>query len=128
MINNITLVGRAGKDPEIKNFQSGAQVARVTMACTRPTKEKETDWFEIQIWGNQAKVAKDYIKKGHLFGVTGSLREEKWEKDGVKHSKVVVAAQSIRLLHQKSAGGSGDAKSGDGDSNDFFGDDGETSF
>jgi single-strand DNA-binding protein len=123
MLNNVVLVGRAGKDPEIKNLQN-SKVAQVNMAVTRPTKEKETDWFTIKLWNKQAEIAKDYLKKGHMFAVTGSLQVEEWEKDGEKKSKVVIVASQLRLLNPKGESKGGGSKGDD----DYFGDDSQTNF
>lgn len=105
MINSVALVGRAGKDPDSKSFSSGAKCVNLTMAVNRPTKEKETDWFDIQLWGLQAEIAEKYIKKGHLFGIQGNLKQETWEKDNQKHSKIVVVGHVLRLMQPKSEGG-----------------------
>ena len=48
-INHVVLVGRSGKDPEMRYFESGKVVTTFTLAVNRPTKEKQTDWFDIEI-------------------------------------------------------------------------------
>lgn len=122
MINNVSIVGKAGTDPKIHSFQGGNKVAKLSMAIQRPTKEKETDWVDIQIWGKQAEVAEKYIKKGHTFGIEGRLQQEKWEKDGVKQSRLIVVANNVRLMNPK---GSDKAEGGGEKQQDFFGNDNE---
>ncbi len=104
MINNVVIVGRAGKAPELKTFSSGAQVASLSMAIKRPTKEDETDWIDVKIWGKSAEIAQKYIKKGDLFGVEGRLHQETWEQEGQKRSKLIVAANNVRLMQPKAEG------------------------
>jgi hypothetical protein len=59
-INTITLVGRAGRDPETRFFESGSVVSNLTLAVNRPSREEEEpDWFTLEIWGKQAQVAAD---------------------------------------------------------------------
>lgn len=104
MLNSVCLVGRAGSDPEIKTFSSGSILAELRMALTRPGKDKgttETDWFQVKLWGQPAETAKAYLKKGHLFGITGELQEEHWESNGQKRSKVVVVARTLKLMQPK---------------------------
>ncbi len=102
MINNVVLVGRAGADPTIKTFSSGAQLVELNMAVNRGGKDKqETDWFQIKIWGKVAEIAEQYVKKGHLFGIIGELQQERWEKNGEKLSKVVVVARGLKLMQPK---------------------------
>jgi single-strand DNA-binding protein len=103
MINNVTLVGRAGGDPDIKTFSNDNKLAELNMAIKRYVKGKEpaTDWFQIKVWGDQANVVQQYIKKGHLFGVIGELQVESWEKNGEKRSKVVIHARRIQLMEPK---------------------------
>ncbi|MDE2100185.1 MAG: single-stranded DNA-binding protein [Patescibacteria group bacterium] len=104
MLNSVSLVGRAGNDPDIKVFNSGHKLAELRMAINRPGKEQgkqETDWFDIKIWGKSADIAEQYVKKGHIFGVIGELQVEKWEHNGNQRSKVVVNAHNLRLMQPK---------------------------
>ena len=105
MINNVVLVGRAGANPTIKTFNSGSKVAELNMALNRGSKDKqETDWFHVKFWDKQAEIAEAYIKKGHLFGVTGELQEEKWEKNGQEQRRVVVIGRTLKLMQPKDTG------------------------
>ena len=61
-VNSVTLVGRAGRDPEMRYFESGSMVANLTMAVNRRSRDDEPDWFNLEIWGKQAQVAADYVK------------------------------------------------------------------
>jgi single-strand DNA-binding protein len=58
-VNSITLVGRAGRDPEVRYFESGSVVANLTLAVNRRSRDDEPDWFNLEIWGKQAQVAAD---------------------------------------------------------------------
>jgi single-strand DNA-binding protein len=62
-VNSVTLVGRAGRDPEVRYFESGSMVANLTIAVNRRSRDDEPDWFNLEIWGKQAQVAADYVKK-----------------------------------------------------------------
>ncbi len=117
MVNSVVLVGRAGRDPEMRYFESGKVKTTFTLAVNRPTKEKETDWFDIEIWGKQAEIAGEYVRKGSLLGVEGRLEFSKWVDDGgKKNTRPFVSANSIRLLGSKkdnmsSGGGNSEASS-----------------
>lgn len=102
-INHIILVGRSGKDPEMRYFESGKVVTTFTLAVNRPMKDAQTDWFDIEIWGKQAEIAGEYVKKGSLIGVEGKIRWDSWNsKDtGELNIKPLVIADSIRLLGSK---------------------------
>ena len=102
-INHIVLVGRAGRDPEIRYFDSGKVIATFSIAINRPSKEPVTDWFDIEIWGKQAEIAGEYIKKGSLIGIEGKIRWDSWNsKDtGELNIKPMVIADNIRLLGSK---------------------------
>jgi len=101
-INSVTLTGRAGRDAEVKYFESGSCVAQFSIAVDRYSKEggKEADWFNIKLWGKQAQVAADYVRKGSLVGVTGRLEIEKWtdRASGEERSKPVVVGDRLELL------------------------------
>ena len=78
-INTINLVGRAGREPDVRYFESGSIVANFTLAVNRRTRDEEPDWFNLEIWGKQAQIAADYVKKGSLVGITGSLKIDSWK-------------------------------------------------
>ena len=102
-INSVTLVGRAGRDPEVRYFESGTVVANLTMAVNRRNREDEPDWFNLEIWGKQAQVAADYVKKGSLIGVTGSFKLDTWKdrNTGEDRNKPVVRVDRLELLGSK---------------------------
>ena len=77
-VNSVTLVGRAGRDPEVRYFESGSMVANLTIAVNRRSRDDEPDWFNLEIWGKQAQVAADYVKKGSLLGIIGSFKLDRW--------------------------------------------------
>ena len=102
-INSVTLVGRAGRDPEVRYFESGTVVANLTLAVNRRNREDEPDWFNLEIWGKQAQVAADYVKKGSLIGVTGSFKLDSWKdrNTGEERNKPVVRVDRLELLGSK---------------------------
>ncbi len=102
-INSVTLVGRAGRDPEVRYFESGTVVANLTMAVSRRNREDEPDWFNLEIWGKQAQVAADYVKKGSLIGITGSFKLDSWKdrNTGEERKKPVVRVDRLELLGSK---------------------------
>ena len=105
-INSVTLVGRAGRDPEVRYFESGTVVANLTMAVNRRNRDDEPDWFNLEIWGKQAQVAADYVKKGSLIGITGSFKLDSWKdrNTGEDRSKPVVRVDRLELLGSKRDG------------------------
>lgn len=113
-MNNITLVGRAGRDPEVRYFESGTMVANFTLAVNAYKKDEAPDWFNLTIWGKQAQVAGDYVKKGSQIAVSGRMTSEKWtdRATGEEKSKPVVVVERITLLGSKNdspGGGVGQA-------------------
>lgn len=103
-LNIVTLVGRAGKDPEVKYFESGSVVCNFTLAVNRLSRNsEEPDWFNLEIWGKTAEVAGTYVRKGSLIGVQGSLKFEYWQDraSGAKRSKPVIRVERLELLGSK---------------------------
>ena len=99
-INAINLVGRAGRDPEVRYFESGSIVANFTLAVNRRSRNEEPDWFNLEIWGKQAQVAADYVKKGSLLGISGSFKLDQWrdKTTGEHKSKPVIRVDRLDLL------------------------------
>jgi len=102
-MNVITLAGRAGRDPDVKYFESGTVVANLTLAVNATKKDADPDWFNLQIWGKTAQIAADYVRKGSQIAVTGRMTSEQWtdRNTGEKRSKPVVAVDRLTLLGSK---------------------------
>ena len=102
-MNVITLVGRAGRDPEVRYFESGTNVCNLTLAVNRRKRDEDPDWFNLEIWGKTAEVAANYVRKGGLIGVTGSMHQEEWtdRTTGEKKTKWVVRVDKLDLLGSK---------------------------
>ena len=102
-MNNITLIGRAGRDPEVRYFESGSNVANLTLAVNAFKRDDPPEWFNLEIWGKQAQVAADYVRKGTQIAVTGRIKTEKWtdRTTGQERSKPVVVVNNLELLGSK---------------------------
>jgi len=102
-INTISLVGRAGREPDVRYFESGSTVANFTLAVNRISRNDEPDWFNLEIWGKQAQIAADYVKKGSLVGITGSFKIDSWKdkNTGEDRFKPVVRVDRLNLLSSK---------------------------
>jgi single-strand DNA-binding protein len=99
-LNIIHLVGRIGAKPETRFFESGATVAKMSLAVSRNSADKTPDWFAIEAWEKLAEVATNYVDKGSLIGVTGELIFDNWQdaNTGEQRSKAIIRAKSIELL------------------------------
>ncbi len=102
-INTVNLVGRAGREPDVKYFESGSIVANFALAVNRRSKDEEPDWFNLEIWGKQAQIAADYVKKGSLIGITGSFKIDSWKdkNTGEDRFKPVIRVDRLNLLSSR---------------------------
>ena len=103
-LNEVRLIGNLGGDPEVKALNGDKTVATFRIA-TKETwkdsggqKQERTEWHNVEVWGNQAKTAGQYLTKGRSVLVLGSLRTDSWEKDGQKHSKTKIVASRVVFL------------------------------
>lgn len=115
-INHVVLIGRLTRDlgSDEKNFGyvgNGTARANVSIAVNRSRKQADGSWgdevsyFDITIWGKTAENLKPYLTKGKQICVEGHLKQDRWEKDGQKFSKVSIIADNVQLLGGKSDGG-----------------------
>lgn len=103
-LNAVTLVGRVGGDPDVKYFESGSVVCKLTLAVNRRSRNNDQpDWFNLELWGQTAEVAANYVRKGSLIGVTGALKIETWKdrSTGGDRSKPVIRVDRLELLGSK---------------------------
>ncbi len=119
-INTVVLVGRLTRDAELKYTNTGTAVCKFSLAVNRRKRSgeqwtDEVSYFDIVLWGKQGEAIHQYLGKGKQVAVNGELRQNRWEQDGQKRSKVEINANNVQLL----GGGSGAAggMSGDGASN-----------
>jgi single-strand DNA-binding protein len=110
-LNLVTLVGRAGKDPEMRYFDSGKIKCGLTLAVNRNRKKGEEtppDWFDLEMWEKTAEVCGEYVRKGSLIGITGTLTFSRWQDKTTQEAKErpVIKVDRLELLGSKrDAGG-----------------------
>ena len=104
-INKVILVGRLGKDPELRYTTSGQPVANFTVATTdvRNSKDGEkqeyTEWHRIVAWGRLAEICSEYLTKGKMVYIEGALRTRSWDdKQGGKRWTTEIVSQSMQIL------------------------------
>lgn len=103
-MNQIILVGRPGKEPEVKTTPSNQKVVTLSLGVDRRTKDGKnaTDWIDCTIWGKTADVAEKYVKKGDRIGVVGSLQTRTWQaQDGTNRKAFFVLVDRLELLSDK---------------------------
>ncbi|MRI69711.1 single-stranded DNA-binding protein [Enterococcus casseliflavus] len=108
MINNVTLVGRLTKDPDLKYTGNGTAVATFTLAVNRnftnQSGEREADFINCVIWRKPAETLANYAKKGVLIGVTGRIQTRSYDnQQGQKVYVTEVIADNFQLLESKKA-------------------------
>src|SRR3989338_577049 len=123
-VNKVIIVGNLGRDPEMRTFPSGDQVANVTIATTDKWKDKQsgemkeaTEWHRVVFNGRLAEIAGQYLRKGSQVYVEGSLRTRKWtDQSGVEKYSTEIRADQMQMLgsRQGMGGGQGGGQQGGG--------------
>jgi single-strand DNA-binding protein len=115
-VNKVILVGRLGRDPEVRNLDSGVSVANFTLATSETYRDKTsgekkeiTEWHNVVLWRGLAEIAQKYLHKGDLVYIEGKLRTRSWEKEGVTRYTTEVVADNMTMLSTKGSGSSGDS-------------------
>lgn len=104
-VNKVILVGRLGKEPEVRHLENGASVANFSIATSETYKDKtsgerreQTEWHNIVLWRGLADVAEKYLKKGDMVYIEGKLRTRSWEKDGITRYTTEVVGDNMTML------------------------------
>jgi len=102
-LNVCTFTGRAGKDPEVRYFESGKMVAEFRIAVDGWKRDEKPLWLNLKIWGKIADVAANYVRKGSMIAVSGKLENETWTDrgSGEERSKIVLNVKELTLLDSK---------------------------
>lgn len=113
-VNKVILVGHLGRDPEMRTFPDGGAVANMTIATTESWKDKQTgekkeltEWSRVVATGKLAEICAQYLRKGSLVYIEGSLRTRKYQKDGVDHYATEIRADQMRMLDKRQDGQQG---------------------
>jgi single-strand DNA-binding protein len=113
MINKVILIGRVGKDPEVRHLDNNATVARFSLATNETYKNKNgekvtnTEWHNIVVWRGLAEIAGKFVKKGTMLYVEGKIRTRSWDdKDGNKRYTTEIEADNFQMLSPKGEDGS----------------------
>jgi len=122
MINKVILVGRLGKDPEVRSTPSGTSVAKFTIATDERftdkngEKQERTEWHNIVAWGKLGEICGQYLRKGKLVYIEGSIRTDSWDdkESGQKKYRTEIVARDMKMLDRRGddEGGGGGSYSG----------------
>lgn len=112
--NNVVLMGNLTRDPDTRTTPGGTKVADLNLAVNEKRKDQNGEWIDdtlfigVTVFGRLAEIAGTYLVKGSPVHVSGKLKLDTWEQDGVKHYRHKVIGSSIQLLdfrdREKSAG------------------------
>jgi single-strand DNA-binding protein len=109
-LNRVFLMGNLTANPEVRYAPSGDAVGDLRMAINRRYKGRdgqehdEVCYVSVVVWGRQAETCGQYLQKGSPVMVEGSLKYDQWEKDGQKHSRLLVRANRVQFLGARGAG------------------------
>ena len=124
-LNKVLLMGNLTRDPEVRYTPKGTAVAELGLAVNRQftadngEKREEVTFVDVTLWGRQAEVAGEYLKKGRPVFIEGRLQMDSWEDKatGQKRSKLKVVAEGMQLIGGR--GGEGGESSGGGEAREY---------
>ena len=101
--NTVTVIGRLTRGIELNYTSGGMAIGKMSIANNYSKKQgdawqDEVNYFDITLFGRRAEALSQYLTKGTQISVTGSLRQDRWEQDGQKRSRVGIMANDIQLL------------------------------
>jgi single-strand DNA-binding protein len=106
-LNRVQIIGRLGKDPETRYTPKGTKVCQFTVAVddrwrsAEGETHKRTDWFNVEAWGRLGEICQEYLTKGQLVYVEGSLHFDQYEKGGEKRYFTKLTASGMQMLERK---------------------------
>jgi single-strand DNA-binding protein len=119
-VNKVILIGNLGADPEVRFTGSGTAVANFNIATTERfnnregEKQERTEWHRIVMFGRQAEIAKEYLRKGRQVYIEGRLQTRQWEdQQGQKRYTTEVVCNNMQMIGSRGGGGGDDFPSQD---------------
>jgi single-strand DNA-binding protein len=119
-VNKVILIGRLGRDPEVRYTPSGAAVANFSIATSEEWKDKNTgekqertEWHRIDAWRRLGEICGEYLRKGSHVYIEGRLQTDQWEdRDGNKRYTTKIVAQKMQMLDSAAKGGRAEPSDG----------------
>jgi single-strand DNA-binding protein len=108
--NRVVLVGNVTRDIELRYTPSGTAVTDLGLAVNERIKKneqwvEEAHFFDVTLWGRTAEIAGEYLSKGSSVLIEGRLKQDRWEQDGQKRTKVKIVGEKMQMLGSKGGGG-----------------------
>lgn len=102
-INQVVLIGNCVRDVAISYTQGGMCIGKLSLASNRSVKQNgqwvsEVSYFDVTIFGKTAENLQPYLLKGQKIAISGILKQDRWEKDGHKYSKIGIVANTVQLI------------------------------
>lgn len=128
-VNKVILVGNVGRDPEVKYLDNNKVVAKLAIATNESYRDRngnvvdQTEWHNIEMWDDLAKLAEKYVKKGKLLYVEGKIRTNKWtdrETNQERQSKFIRATAMNFLGSSRDSEGDGGSSYNRGNDNNNY--------
>lgn len=120
-VNKVILVGNLGADPEVKYLEGDNVVANIRLATTEAYKDRngnrveQTEWHDLELWGGQAKIAEQYLKKGMQIYVEGKIKSDTWQdQEGNNRKRTKIRVLSFTMLGSRSDSPSAPSNPGEG--------------
>ncbi len=108
-VNKVFILGNLGRDPEVKELQSGTKVANIPVATTETFKDRNgerqerTEWHNVDLWNRQAEIAQEYLSKGDSVFIEGTIRTDKWQdQEGNDRYTTKIRGLSMTMLGKRS--------------------------
>ncbi len=117
-INRVFLSGNLTRDPDVMATNSGITVLTFGIAVNDRKKSDMGEWenypnfFDCVVYGNRADALKSYLEKGSRVAVEGRLRQQRWEKDGQKRSRIEVVVEELCMFFDKGRGAASEPQTG----------------
>ncbi len=107
-LNKVLIIGRVGRDPEMRYTPSGRPVTSFSVGTSRTwstqdgEKHMETEWFNVVAWSNLAEICKQYLSKDRLVYIEGRLQTRHWDdQDGNRHLATEIVANEMIMLDER---------------------------
>lgn len=111
MLNKVQIIGRVGKDPEVRYATNGDAIANFTVATSERYKDKQTgdavektEWHNVSAFRRLGEIVGEYVRKGSLIYIEGKIQTRKYDKDGVTHYATSIVASEMKMLGSKDSG------------------------